>query len=258
MIRRGTPSLPSSRRRLILSRRDASIGASPYNWIIPEDANTVDHVGIVGGALYNPLGRGWVEVGTVPKIASQVLTGFANGKKAESAGVFSSSNYFQIPAGATGPYEISTPFMLTMIVGGSDFATSSQVFLSHGSQQAGQGYQFEYIGSGDEQALIVQGGSMFAFPSNTSAIGGNRYDVLTWGWDGSKWFFHVNGTTNAQLPGVGDQFNGWGAYPVRIGLAAGASSPPRVPLNNTFVEMRLSLTTPTDPVISALHTAITG
>lgn len=242
--------------KLVPSRGVVKAGCS----VIPDDSNTFSHVCLAGGALVDVFGEGWTEVGTVPKIASQVLTGFANGKKAESAGVFSSSNYFQLPIGKTSHYDAIAggPVMITMVLFNNDQSTL-QTMLSHGSQSNHQGFQTETIGGGDEQLLATQAGNMFGIPSNIGGMATGRYDVLTWGYDGAKFFFHANGLTNTPSVQSGYTFSlSSSSYPVRIGLPAGPSSPTRNPWNGTFVELRVTTTVPTDAVINALHTSITG
>lgn len=227
--------------------------------IIPDDANTIFHQYVTGGAVKNLFG-GISEIGAVTRVGSTSM-GFPNGKSAEGIGPFDQSNYFALDGGL---FNFSGDFWMTVVMKVlSGAATNAMPVFSATSGTTGAGTSVGFV-------------SKVSFgPSNTQAFGFNGFAsgasidpgsygagvfILSIGFSpsaGGNWFSKIDqvaALTNSNIASLA----AFAGIP-----RLGASTQDPLPngsaiqaLNAQIFELRLTRTQPTLAALNALHAAM--
>lgn len=143
--------------------------------VIPEDANTVFHLYVCGGAILDTKGNVITEVGGSLTRVAKTSLGFPNGKKAEGVTGFSTTKYLSIPNPVL---NFSGAFYVSMLLKSSpstDATIRPAVSASSGSGGGNNsaGYDLNHNGDG------VNANSILNYWDPSATVGVNQIWVTT-------------------------------------------------------------------------------
>lgn len=212
--------------------------------LLPDDANTVCHLWVSGGALIDTKGNAWSEVGSVPRSPKADL-GLGTGLQAEGVGPFSASNYF-ITSGVADYLNppLATGFFVTTIFKGGLDVTPILDHIGYliGWKMTGSGFvnaiggtlNVPYAGDTGVARVVTAGIASGDAPFSkcdlgTTATGGIQFsnNLATMRGTGRQ------ASLGRQLPDLGS-----GSFP------------------NKIYEVLVTTTTPTASIIDALHNSL--
>lgn len=247
----------------LVPSRGAPASCTP---VIPDDAGTVFHLYVCGGAVIDTKGAVFHTVGAVTPVAKTSL-GFPNGKSAEGITGFSSTNYLWLDEG---PINISAggTFYVSLIVkagpGPSNVTAFKEILgASSGSytNSSGAGYDVSFQGNGGQEQIQTPtlwsagGGASTILAGNVAE---NAIVLYSAGWGASNHKIYKLNTAAAADIGAGiAMLHGvWGAA---IGYSTNGPLPggqPGSPFDGTIFEIMVSTTAPTIAMLDALHNTI--
>jgi hypothetical protein len=236
-------------------------GFTYFSLLIPDDADTIFHLFVLDGVVQDVNGNTITEVGTVPRVASQAM-GFPNGKSAEGIGPFTTSDYFELPAGL---FNFTDNFWVTTVVRAINDEADRRIVIGavSGSGSSFQGFRAcSWLDSSptqcDSQFATFNNNTGQAFTSRTS--NDSAIAVLTHArtTTGGSAFAALNQTAAVTSGGVLAMAPFTGAPRIGNTVVASVAGGAQRPYPSTIFEIRVNLggTAPTAALIDALHTAI--
>ena len=231
--------------------------------VIPDDANTVFHLCVKGGAVVDTIGHTITETGSLTRVGATSL-GFPNGKTAEGVNAFATNKYLTAPSGI---FNYTNDYIITAIVktGASGGAATQPIISGVSGTNGGSnatGMEVVLNDQGSNQYIPNlnlyngAGGIASPAPSPNPIDGTLPITILSFGQTGNTFFVKRDSTGASSGTASGVTQAAFSGTP-RIGwqTVTQPSGGSYNPFTGTVFEIRVTRTIPSVAVLNALHSA---